>query len=153
MWMGRLLVLLVVLSLTFVVPLTSEAWDRGEVERFATLPPGTSHPEGITVDRPNGDVYVADFEPGGTAGHVVVFNENGRLLRTLTLTIAPTTANPTPTQPSSFLLGLDFHPTTGALLVIDFGTARVLKVDQFTGVSTVFMTVPGMGSGLNALTF
>ena len=37
--------------------------------------------------------------------------------------------------------------------MIDFGRANVLSVNPFTGVSTVFMTVPGSGSGLNALTF
>src|SRR5207245_10585479 len=56
-------------------------------------------------------------------------------------------------QPGSRLLGLDFHPTTGAFLVIDFGNARVRHLDKCTGASTVFMTVTGTGSGLNALTF
>jgi sugar lactone lactonase YvrE len=42
---------------------------------------------------------------------------------------------------------------THHLLVIDFGNANVLSVNQFTGASTVFMTVPGTGSGLNDLTF
>jgi hypothetical protein len=36
--------------------ITSQAWDRGKVERFATLPPGEAHPEGIAVDR-EGNVY------------------------------------------------------------------------------------------------
>jgi len=31
--------------------------DRGKVERFATLPAGEAHPEGICVDR-DGNVYV-----------------------------------------------------------------------------------------------
>jgi sugar lactone lactonase YvrE len=139
---------LVSLIVFVALPFTVNAWDRGDVQRFATLPAGTSHPEGITVDRNTGEVYVADFEAGSNSnGHVVVFNRNGRFRRTLTLTTA---AAP---QPSSLLLGLDFHPRTGALLVIDFGNARVLKVDQFTGASTVFITVTGTGSGLNALTF
>ena len=38
-------------------PITTHAWERGKVERFATLPPGEAHPEGITVDRA-GNVYV-----------------------------------------------------------------------------------------------
>ncbi len=138
---------LVTLLWLVALPLPAQAWDRGDVDRFATLPAGTSHPEGITVDRHTGDVYVADFEVTGSVGHVVVFGPNGRFLRTLTLT-----TNTAP-QPSSFLLGLDFHPATGAFLVIDFGNARVLNVDKFTGASTVFMTVTGTGSGLNALTF
>jgi sugar lactone lactonase YvrE len=48
-----LLTLLVLLGTT----ITAQAWDRGEVERFATLPPGEAHPEGIAVDR-DGNVYV-----------------------------------------------------------------------------------------------
>jgi DNA-binding beta-propeller fold protein YncE len=135
------------LVLLVAMPVIAHAWIRSPATTFATLPAGTSHPEGITVDRHTDDVYVADFEPGGTAGHVVVFSSNGRLLRTLTLT------TPTNPQPTSFLLGLDFHPTTGALLVIDFGGSRVLKVDRFTGASTLFMTIPVAGAGLNALAF
>lgn len=53
---------------------------------------------------------------------------------------------------SPHLLGIAFHPQTGALLVIDFGGGQVLRVDPFTGASSVFMTVTG-SSGLNGLTF
>jgi sugar lactone lactonase YvrE len=57
------------------------------------------------------------------------------------------------------LLELAFHPTTGALLVIDFGEnengdKRVLNVDPDTGESTVFTTIPGgANAGPNVLTF
>src|SRR5713101_10183775 len=133
-------------------PVTTQAWIRNPATTFAKLPPGTANPEGITVG-PDGDVYVANFDVAGSAGHVVVFDGNsGRLLRILTLTTA---TNP---QPSNLLLGLDFHPTTHQLLVIDFGRANVLSVNQFTGVATVFMTLPPLlpptpAPGLNALTF
>jgi hypothetical protein len=47
-----------------LVPLHAIAWDRGHVERFATLPAGAANPEGIAVDR-HGDVYVTGFNPTG----------------------------------------------------------------------------------------
>jgi len=139
--------MLALLVLALLLPATAQAWIRNPATTFARLPPGTAHPEGITVG-PDGDVYVANFDVSGGPGRVVVFDGNsGRLLRTLTLTTA------TGSQPSNFLLGLEFHPMTHHLLVIDFGRANVLSVNQFTGASTVFMTVPGTGSGLNDLTF
>src|SRR5947207_505460 len=42
------------------------AWDRGQVTTFATLPPGASHPEGITLDA-KGNVYVPPFGANGLA--------------------------------------------------------------------------------------
>jgi len=58
----------------------------------------------------------------------------------------------TVTGSSAALLGLAFHPQTGALLVLDFGASKVLNVDPANGNSTVFTTISGT-SGLNALTF
>jgi sugar lactone lactonase YvrE len=121
------------------------AWDRGNVETFAVLPAGATGPEGIAVGS-DGNVYVATFGfnsagPVDGAGKVYVFNSSGVLLRTLT--IAGST---------SHLLGLDFHPNTHALLVIDFGAQQVLSVDPQTGASSVFVNV-GANAGLNALTF
>lgn len=55
---------------------------------------------------------------------------------------------------TSHLLGIGFHPTTHALLVIDFGGAQVLSVNPVTGASSPFMTLADpTGAGLNALTF
>ena len=76
-----------------------------------------------------------------------VYSARGHLLRQLTLA-----------DSTSHLLGLRFHPSTGALLVIDFGGAKVLDVDPETGASRVFMTLPAapypeFGFGLNDLTF
>ena len=119
---------LVTLLLLVTLPLTAHGWDRGDVDRFATLPAGTSHPEGIAVDR-SGNVWVADFDVTKSSGpgDVLAFRPDGKLLRHLT-----------PTGSSNLLLGLDFHPITGAFLVIDFGNKKVIQVDPLTGAATDF---------------
>ena len=105
------------------------------------MPDGGTLPEGLAV-APNGDVYVATFDG---SKKIFVFNDNGRLLRTLTVNAS-----------SGFLLGLGFHPHTGAFLVIDFGAGKVLKVDPAhrrrvrLHYATLADTQQG---GLNALTF
>ena len=127
--------------------LDAAAWDRGEVERFATLPVGSPHPEGIAADR-HGNIYASGFDPVNSAGpgRVFVFNEHGRLVRTLR-----------PAGTSNALLGMGFN-AHGDLLVIDFGQGKVFKVNPETGASVLFTSVPGNASttpgfGLNALTF
>jgi DNA-binding beta-propeller fold protein YncE len=129
-----------VLSLSTAAP----AWDRGEATTFARLPSPKRNPEGLALDRLTGDVYVADFDFRGTdsgVGQVIVFNKEGKLLRVLNVK-----------NSSPALLGLDFHPTTHALLVIDFGAQQVLNVNPMTGDSTQFTKV-NSAAGLNALTF
>jgi len=119
------------------------AWDRGQVTTFATLPPGASHPEGITLDA-KGNVYVATFAVAGTSsgtGQIFVFDPRGRLLRTVNVEGS-----------STLLLDLAFHPQTKDLLVLDFGNKRVLSVNPVNGKSQVFATVTG-DAGLNVLTF
>ena len=128
---------------SFTLPaFDASAWERGKVERFATLPAGAPNPEGITVDR-NGDVYVTGFNPTGAGiGKVFVFDDDGRLKRTLEIAGS-----------SSALLGIEFHPTTRELLVVDIGQARVHRVlNVFTGAAAVF-TAPVGAQGLNALGF
>jgi sugar lactone lactonase YvrE len=125
---------------TFLTPSTSAfAFVRNEAQLFAVLPDGATLPEGLVV-APNGDVYVATFDG---SKKIVVYNSAGTLLRTLTVGTS-----------SGFLLGLGFHPHTGAFLVIDFGAGKVLKVDPNTGGASDFITLASpSGSGLNALTF
>ena len=125
-------------------PLEAGAWDRGTVDKFATLPAGYANPEGLTVDK-HGNVYVTTFAVTGTGagqpGQLFVFDTTGSLKRQVSVAGS-----------SNLLLGLAFHPQTNDLLVIDFGNARVLRVNPNTGGSSVFMTVTG-GAGLNALNF
>lgn len=136
-----------VLVLSLLMAPSANAWIRSPATGFATLPAGAVNPEGITVDAA-GNIYVTTFDPtGSTPGQVVVFSPSGKLLRQVEVEGA-----------SPQLLGLAFHPTTGDLLVIDFGPVlggepgRVLKVDPSNGASSVFMTATG-SAGLNALTF
>jgi sugar lactone lactonase YvrE len=123
----------------------SPARADSDVELFATLPADATGPEGITIG-PDNNVYVTTFGLNATGqvpgpGKIYVYNHNGKLLRTLSVTGS-----------TSGLLGLAFHPTTHQLLVIDNGGSVVYKVDPMTGAATVFMTVTG-SAGLNGLTF
>ena len=96
---------------------SAKAWIRSPSIQFATLPADAAHPEGITAD-PEGNIYVTTFAPGASTGRLIVFAPSGQLLRDVVVQNA-----------SPFLLGLAFHPTTGVLLVIDFGHGKVLQVN------------------------
>jgi sugar lactone lactonase YvrE len=134
--------LIALASLLSLVSFDAAAWHRGEVQRFATLPPNALNPEGITVDRRTGELYATGFNPTGAGqGQIYVFDEQGRYERTLTVT-----------NSSSALLGIDFHPDTHALLVLDLGAGNMLEVDPRTGAGTVITSI-GSDAGLNALTF
>jgi len=125
----------------------AHAWFRTPATRFATLPPGAKHPEGITVDE-HGNVYVTTFGAEGTSsgtGQMFVFDKHGRLIRQVNVVGS-----------STLLLDLAFHPTSGDLLVLDFGASKVLTVDPVSGASRVFSDISSGGQqqpGLNVLTF
>jgi sugar lactone lactonase YvrE len=140
--------LILLFALAGPLPLAAEdggGSNRHAAELFAVLPDGASGPEGLAVG-PDGNVYVATFgfNAAGAVtglGQLYVFNRDGKLIRNVSVQSS-----------SSHLLGIAFHPQTGALLVNDFGGGQVLRVDPITGASSVFMTVTG-SSGLNGLTF
>lgn len=127
------------------VGLPAHAWNRTPATTFAVLPPGGANPEGIAVAS-DGNVYVSSFAVGGTPtgrGQIFVFDSSGRFLRTVDVAGS-----------STLLLELAFHPTTGELLVLDFGAKKVLSVDPVSGASTEFATIPGgAAAGPNVLTF
>lgn len=131
------------LALAATLALPAGAWIRSPATTFATLPEGTAHPEGITADA-NGNLYVANFDvsKAGGPGNIVVFNRAGKFVRTLDVAGS-----------SNLLLGIAFHPQTGALLVADLGSGSVLSVDPLTGSSAVFAPIPGASPGPNALAF
>lgn len=132
------------IALLAACSLQAQAWIRSPATTFAALPAGTAHPEGITADA-QGNLYVANFDVSKAAGpgNIVVFDRAGRPLRTLDVAGS-----------SPLLLGIAFHPLTGALLVIDFGNQQVLTVNPQTGTTALFATIPGGGAaGPNALAF
>ena len=143
---SRLILPLLVLALLCAV-IPAAAWQRSPALLFAVLPDGATGPEGLAVG-PDGKVYVATFGfnaggPVSGSGQLYVFTPNGHLLRQVAIQ-----------NSTSHLLGLGIHPSSGKLLVIDFGAAQVLSVNPVTGASTPFMTLADpTGAGLNAMTF
>lgn len=137
-------VLFAVLVVAVLAP-PAHAWFRTPATRFATLPPGAAHPEGITADE-HGNLYVTTFAVEGTPtgnGQIYVFSKHGRLIRQVNVAGS-----------STLLLDLAFHPVSGDLLVLDFGASKVLRVDPVSGASDVFSDISAGGQpGLNVLTF
>ena len=137
-------ILIAVLLVALLAP-PAHAWFRTPATRFASLPPGAAHPEGITADA-HGNLYVTTFAVEGTSsgtGQIFVFGKHGRLVRQVNVAGS-----------STLLLDLAFHPHSGALLVIDFGSSKVLKVDPVSGASELFSDLSAQGMpGLNVLTF
>ncbi len=148
--MKRPHLLLAALVALVLMPFSASAWIRSPATTFATLPPGATPAEGITADAA-GNIYVTTFgwPPKGESslpGQLIVFNHAGKVIRQVTIIGA-----------SPHLLGLGFNPTTSDLLVLDFGAAKVLKVNPVSGESSVFSDIGnamgGSGAGLNGLTF
>jgi sugar lactone lactonase YvrE len=140
---GHLTVGLVLACVVSTLQLPANGWDRSVVTEFATLPQGSAHPEGITVDS-KGNFYVVtwDTDRPGKLGHLIVFAPDGTFQRRVEV------------AGSLNRLGdLSFQPGTGNLLVVDCGGKQVLKVDPMTGASSVFISVPGEKACPNGMTF
>lgn len=116
--------------------------DKGGVVRFATLPPGPGHPEGLAADA-QGNIYVATFD-FTTTNVIHIFGPNGRLQTTIPL-------------PGAVPLGLAFD-SSGNLYVANFGGGSVLKFSPpFNSSSTpaaTYSVCAGLPTcGLNAIAF
>ena len=137
---ASLAMLVCVLSL---VQLPANAWDRSHVSTFATLPPGSAHPEGITTDA-KGNFYVVtwDYDHPDHLGHLIIFTPDGKFQHRVEIAGS-----------SSRLGDVSFQPATGDLLVVDYGGKQVLKVDPTTGASSVFVSIPGEKAAPNGMAF
>src|SRR5205823_3418454 len=62
--MRKTILALLVIGLPLFVGILATHADEGGVVRFATLPPGPGHPEGIAADA-KGNIYVATFDSFG----------------------------------------------------------------------------------------
>jgi sugar lactone lactonase YvrE len=146
-------------GLAIAISTPAAAWERGSVETFALIPSGFPMVEGLTVG-PDGKVYTATFNPGGSGpAQLFTFGPQGNLLASVPIMIQQQGLPPKPSSPA--ILGLEVIPkTTNKLLVLDFGAGDVLLVDPTsdptTGNATLCITLPSgftKGSGLNGITF
>jgi len=141
--MRKTILALFMTGLLLFVGIPATHADEGGVVRFATLPPGPGHPEGIAADA-KGNIYVATFD-FSTTNVIHIFGNNGRLLDTIPLL-------------GAVPLGLAFD-AAGNLYVANFGGGNVIEFSPpFTHASTpskVFSVCGGAaaGCGLNAITF
>src|SRR5437870_5410824 len=139
-WRTPLALLVLVMLLAFAIPV--QARDGG-VSRFATLPSGPGHPEGIAADAA-GNIYAATFEFPPAPNKIHAFGPNGKLKFSISINFSPL----------GMIIGSD-----GALWVTDFGNGRAVKfLPPFSASSTPSQTVQvcagaGGGCGLNAFDF
>ena len=142
--MHKIIVALLILGSVLVSGDFTAHADKSGVVRFATLPQGPGHPEGLAADQ-LGNIYVATFD-FTTTNVIHIFGPNGRLQDSIPL-------------PSAVPLGLAFD-SVGNLYVANFGAGNVLKFSPpFTSSSMPSATfnvctfVFLVDCGLNAIAF
>jgi hypothetical protein len=121
--------------LLLVAPGTpAQAWERGHVETFATLPAGTHNPEGITADR-RGHIYVTTFDvtKTGGPGDLLVFGGGKQVLA----------VNPF-TGASSVFTTIPGGANAGPNVLTFDHAGNVYISDSFQG--TIWRTGPGGGA-------
>lgn len=126
------------LLLLSVAAAAAQAFDgpvRIAVEPFVTLPADVRHPEGLTSDPRNGDVFVATFdarEPASERRNVLLrYAADGRLL-------ARREFGPTP------LTGIAFRD--GRIYVLNFGGSMLQRIDADFNADTPIEDVAAFGA-------
>ncbi len=112
---------------------------KRDVDTFAVLPDGVRHPEGITANPANGDIYVATFDFGPNPNKLLRFAQNGDL-------VAQRDFGATP------LLGLGFDSARDQVYILNFGASKLQRIpaafDSTTPIEDV-ATLPGIGAPAN----
>jgi DNA-binding beta-propeller fold protein YncE len=116
-------------------------------KKFAVMPEGATHPEGITINPSNGDVIVGTFGAFGASINLVRFSSEGDLLASITI-------------PDAILLGIGYNPDDGKIYLCNARDlagnpdSRIQRIDaDFTDASTVvdIATVPAIGAPANLI--
>ena len=108
--------------------------DRGEVEKFATLPQGVRFPEGITANPANGDIFVATFD-FGAQNKLLRYNRHGRLVAQVDV--------------SGPMLGLAFEPIHRKVYITRFGSGEIQRIGANFGggaAPETVATLPTIGA-------
>jgi len=108
---------------------------RDAAEQFIVLPRGVAHPEGITANPHNGDLFVGTFDFSAN-NQLLRFDRRGRLLASKSFGGTP-------------LLGLEFNPRDGNIYICNFGLSRIQRIrGDFTASTTVedVATIPLIGA-------
>ncbi len=110
-------------------------------KKFAVMPEGATHPEGITINPSNGEVIVGTFAAGGSTIDLVRFSSEGDVIASATIL-------------NAILLGIAYNPDDGKIYLCnasDLGgnpDSRIQRIDaDFTDATSVvdIAVVPFIG--------